>query len=108
MTNLSWVIDGSELTQRHGVKFAILNDFEANGYGVPTLTTEDLLPINDVPSTDKVPPPSPYMYTVPALCLPESRIFFKEYLVLAYPHLIRLDSGYNFGFPPLLSARFGN
>ena len=31
MTNLDWVIDGSDLTKRHGVKFAILNDFEANG-----------------------------------------------------------------------------
>jgi len=55
MTNLSWVIDGHELTQRHGIKFAILNDFAANGYGVPTLTTDDLLPLNDVPPADKGP-----------------------------------------------------
>jgi hypothetical protein len=37
------------------------------------------------------------LYTAPALCLPAGRIFFKKYLVTAYPQLIRLDSRFNFG-----------
>lgn len=37
-------------------RFAILNDFEANGYGVPTLTSDDVIPLNDVPSLPKVEP----------------------------------------------------
>lgn len=35
---------------------AVLNDFEACGYGVPALRPEDLLVLNDVPARRKVSP----------------------------------------------------
>ena len=35
---------------------AVLNDFEACGYGVPALRPEDLLVLNDVPARRKVRP----------------------------------------------------
>ena len=35
---------------------AVLNDFEACGYGVPALQPEDLLILNDVPARQKVSP----------------------------------------------------
>ena len=34
-------------------RVAILNDFEAVGYGVPVLTDNDLVVLNDVPAEDK-------------------------------------------------------
>jgi hypothetical protein len=36
-------------------------------------------------------------HTVPALCLPAGSLLFKKKEVLAYPHLIRLDSRFDFG-----------
>ena len=36
-------------------RMAVLNDFEANGYGVTALEPEHLVVLNDVPSTPKVP-----------------------------------------------------
>lgn len=33
---------------------AVLNDFEACGYGVPALQPEDLFLLNDVPAREKV------------------------------------------------------
>ena len=35
-------------------RMAVLNDFEACGYGVPALQEEDLLVLNDVPARPKV------------------------------------------------------
>ncbi len=35
-------------------RMAVLNDFEACGYGVPALQPEDLLVLNDVPARRKV------------------------------------------------------
>lgn len=35
-------------------RMAVLNDFEACGYGVPALQAEDLLVLNDVPARHKV------------------------------------------------------
>ncbi len=35
-------------------RMAVLNDFEACGYGVPALQPEDLLVLNDVPARQKV------------------------------------------------------
>ena len=35
---------------------AVLNDFEACGYGVPALQSQDLLVLNDVPARNKVSP----------------------------------------------------
>lgn len=38
-------------------RMAVLNDFEACGYGVPALQAEDLFVLNDVPARQKVLPP---------------------------------------------------
>ena len=75
MTNLSWVIDGVALTQKYGVRcaaafvslrqlngilltrdyrVAVLNDFEANGYGILALQPEDVAVLHDAPATPKV------------------------------------------------------
>lgn len=35
-------------------RMAVLNDFEANGYGVTALDGKHVVVLNDVPSTDKV------------------------------------------------------
>ena len=35
-------------------RMAVLNDFEACGYGVPALQPEDLLVLNNVPAREKV------------------------------------------------------
>ncbi len=40
------------------LRVALLNDFEAVGYGIPALQPEDLVVINDVPVQDKVGPVS--------------------------------------------------
>ncbi len=41
-TNLPWIVDSQTLIARAGVaKFALLNDLEANAYGVATLSPED-------------------------------------------------------------------
>lgn len=55
MTNLEWVIDGASLTSKYGIRMAVLNDFEACGYGVPALQPEDLHILNDVPARPKAP-----------------------------------------------------
>lgn len=55
MTNISWVIDGKVLQQQFGFKTAVLNDFEAVGYGIPALTSEDLVVVNDVPMVPEAP-----------------------------------------------------
>ncbi|KAL0019295.1 hypothetical protein WJX79_007690, partial [Trebouxia sp. C0005] len=55
MTNLDWVIDGASLTMKYGIRMAVLNDFEACGYGVPALQPEDLLVLNNVPARQKGP-----------------------------------------------------
>ena len=39
-------------------RMAVLNDFEACGYGVPALQAEDLFVLNDVPARQKVSTPS--------------------------------------------------
>lgn len=43
---------------------AVLNDFEACGYGVPALQPEDLLVLNDVPARQKVSPELCLLYHV--------------------------------------------
>lgn len=41
-TNLPWVVDAARLAQRIGVpSVALINDLEANGYGIATLAPED-------------------------------------------------------------------
>lgn len=41
---------------------AVLNDFEACGYGVPALGPEDLLVLNNVPARDKASPLHPVLF----------------------------------------------
>lgn len=55
MTNLGWVIDGPDIEKEFGWRVAVINDFEALGYGVPVLDPEDVLVLNDVPAEDKAP-----------------------------------------------------
>lgn len=55
MTNITWVIDGKQLQQQFKFKTAVLNDFEAVGYGIPALDSKDLVALNDVPVVPKAP-----------------------------------------------------
>lgn len=55
--NLGWVVDGEELSKRFGIEAVVLiNDFEAQGYGVLTLdksvdciTLQDAAPVHGAP-----------------------------------------------------------
>jgi glucokinase len=55
MTNITWVIDGKQLQQQFQFKTAVLNDFEAVGYGIPALEPKDLVALNDVPMVPHAP-----------------------------------------------------
>ncbi|KAF6250891.1 glucokinase [Scenedesmus sp. NREL 46B-D3] len=55
MTNISWVIDGKQLQQRFNFQVAVLNDFEAVGYGIPALGAGDLVPLTDAPMAPEAP-----------------------------------------------------
>jgi glucokinase len=66
MTNLAWVIDGNALSTASGVPVAVLNDFEAAGYGVLALdhgsaaggapsATADIVPLTDAPPVPRGP-----------------------------------------------------
>lgn len=55
MTNISWVIDGKQLQQRFNFQVAVLNDFEAVGYGIPALGAGDLVPLTDAPMSPEAP-----------------------------------------------------
>ena len=47
-------LPAAEVQQQFGIRSTVLNDFEAVGYGVPVLTENDLVTLNDVPAEDKV------------------------------------------------------
>ena len=48
LTNLPWVVDGDALAARFGIgHVALINDFEAVGYGVAALQAGDLLTLQD-------------------------------------------------------------
>lgn len=55
MTNLGWTIDAPLIEEQFGWRVAVINDFEALGYGIPELEEKDLLVLNDVPAEDKAP-----------------------------------------------------
>lgn len=56
MTNITWVIDGKQLQQQFGFSTAVLNDFEAVGYGIPALDPKkDLVALNDVAMLPRAP-----------------------------------------------------
>jgi glucokinase len=47
LTNLSWVIDAAEVTRSLGLKQVwLINDLEANAYGIGGLTAEDFVELN--------------------------------------------------------------
>ncbi|HEY6446370.1 MAG TPA: glucokinase [Acidobacteriaceae bacterium] len=48
LTNLPWVLDSRELSASLNiVHLFLINDLEANGYGIPELTAEQILTLND-------------------------------------------------------------
>jgi glucokinase len=48
LTNLPWVLDSRELSTSLGIQHLFLiNDLEANGYGIPELKPEQLLTLNE-------------------------------------------------------------
>jgi glucokinase len=48
MTNLSWVIKSSEISERTGIKKVnLLNDLEANAYGLAVLKDEDFVTLHE-------------------------------------------------------------
>ncbi|HUB66278.1 MAG TPA: glucokinase [Candidatus Methylacidiphilales bacterium] len=47
VTNLPWIVDASALRSRLNFKqVSLLNDLEANAYGIQTLRSDELIPIN--------------------------------------------------------------
>jgi len=46
LTNLSWVIDARELARVLGITAWLLNDLEANAYGIAALASEDFVTLN--------------------------------------------------------------
>ncbi|KAL3136733.1 hypothetical protein ABBQ38_005450 [Trebouxia sp. C0009 RCD-2024] len=55
MTNLSWTIAGDDLTEKYGLRVAVLNDFEAAGYGITVISENDYVALNDVPAAPQGP-----------------------------------------------------
>jgi glucokinase len=48
LTNLPWVLDSAELSRNLGIAHLFLiNDLEANGYGIPELSTEQIFVLSD-------------------------------------------------------------
>eukprot|EP00798_Chlamydomonas_sp_ICE-L_P029122 gene29122-32340_t len=54
MTNLDWVVDGAALQKKFGFRVALLNDFEAVGYGIPVLAEEDVMVVNAATCKEQV------------------------------------------------------
>lgn len=76
MTNLGWTIDAAEVEAQFGIRSTVLNDFEAVGYGVPVLTDNDLVVLNDVPAEDK----GPKAVLGPGTGLGEAVLFWDDHL----------------------------
>lgn len=75
-TNLGWVIDAVEVTQKFGFPCCVLNDFEAVGYGVTVLSNHDVLVLNDVPAEPK----GPKAVLGPGTGLGEAQLFWDDAL----------------------------
>ena len=58
MTNLSWRVDGNELTTKLGIPVLVVNDFVAISYGIPTLNVNDSEQIYKMPHLDGTTPDS--------------------------------------------------
>ncbi|PSC71239.1 glucokinase [Micractinium conductrix] len=74
MTNLGWTIDAAEIQKKFDIRCTVLNDFEAIGYGVPVLTDNDLVVLNDVPAEDK----GPKAVLGPGTGLGEAQLFWDD------------------------------
>eukprot|EP00201_Polytomella_parva_P001363 CAMPEP_0175084510 /NCGR_PEP_ID=MMETSP0052_2-20121109/28099_1 /TAXON_ID=51329 ORGANISM="Polytomella parva, Strain SAG 63-3" /NCGR_SAMPLE_ID=MMETSP0052_2 /ASSEMBLY_ACC=CAM_ASM_000194 /LENGTH=258 /DNA_ID=CAMNT_0016356321 /DNA_START=2224 /DNA_END=3000 /DNA_ORIENTATION=- len=74
MTNLNWVIDGDALHNLFGFKVALLNDFEAVGYGIPALDATDLVCLNDAP----IHPHAPKVVMGPGTGLGAAQLFWDD------------------------------
>nr|NGX45947.1 Glucokinase [Chlamydiota bacterium] len=47
-TNLPWVVDGNEIGKQMGIaKVSLINDLEANGWGIPALTEDEFFVLNE-------------------------------------------------------------
>lgn len=47
-----WIVDGTHIRAKWKIgRVAVVNDFLAQGYGVLTLTDDEVIPINDVPAS---------------------------------------------------------
>lgn len=74
MTNLKWCIDGHELSNRRGILYAVLNDFEAVGYGITVVPQDDLVVLHDAP----VAPKGPKAVLGPGTGLGEAIMVYEE------------------------------
>lgn len=74
MTNLSWRIDGDDLTEKYGLRVAVLNDFEAAGYGISVITEKDWVVLNNVPAA----PQGPRAVLGPGTGLGEAQLIWDE------------------------------
>ena len=76
MTNISWVVDGGALSSAHGFKVAVLNDFEAVGYGIPTLGEKSLVSLN--PDADPVQDRAPKVVMGPGTGLGAAQLIWQS------------------------------
>ncbi|GMH33489.1 hypothetical protein BSKO_01323 [Bryopsis sp. KO-2023] len=74
MTNLGWTISGPEIAEEFRWRVAVINDFEALGYGVPILDEEEVIVLNDVPAEEK----APIAVLGPGTGLGEAQLLFDE------------------------------
>lgn len=58
MTNLTWKVDGEDLTAKLGFPVMVVNDFVAISYGIPTLNVNDAAQIYKMPHLDGSTPDS--------------------------------------------------
>lgn len=75
MTNISWEVDGLALQAAHGFKVAVLNDFEAVGYGIPTLDDQSLVALN--PGAEPVRPEGPKVVMGPGTGLGAAQLIWQ-------------------------------
>jgi glucokinase len=52
MTNVPWLVDGNEVTERLGVRTHVINDFSAICYALPLMDTHDQIQTLTIPHTD--------------------------------------------------------
>ena len=58
LTNIDWVVDGDALAKHLGMEVGnleLINDFVAQGYGILTLSKDDVVALHNVPSEEGAP-----------------------------------------------------